>query len=283
MKKMKKNLLIIFTICIISLTGCKSKETRTVIKQINSIGEVTLDSKNTIDSIAEQYYNLEEEDQENVNNYDKLSNAYDTYYSLYAEDYDKRVEDACKNVTLDNENTLYELKEEYSTMDSSAIEKVQKYSVLEDNIKTWEGQKASAIYAEVAMAINYGDYDMVYDFIDEIKQYKQYLSDEEVIKDLVLCGQCLGVYEAITYIKDGLKSPDSFNLYDLSVGTADYDNGEWCSTYTIKYGATNSFGAEVTSTSTIYTYYTIDTDKVSVDFTHSKLSPGEALRRALNN
>lgn len=75
----QKTIITLLTIaCILILTSCShqiSEEAQTIINDINSIGNISLEKEETISDIWERYYNLPEEERKYVTNYDILKDA----------------------------------------------------------------------------------------------------------------------------------------------------------------------------------------------------------------
>lgn len=102
----------------------------------------------------------------------------------------------------------------------------------------------------------------------EIKQNKSNLSDSE----LEGCITEIGKYESVEWageeISQNLKSPRSYHLYSYDA-TTPLKSSRGVNMYSIildiKYGGTNSFGAEITKTAMLTSYFTIDTENCTVD------------------
>ena len=84
---MKKLLLAALSMLVATsvFAGCKSKEVRTVISEIDSLGEITLESEDKIRSIAEKYKALSEEEKQEVSNFDVLQTAEEKYQAIELE------------------------------------------------------------------------------------------------------------------------------------------------------------------------------------------------------
>lgn len=72
-------------------------------------------------------------------------------------------------------------------------------------------------------------------------------------------------------IKENLKSPNSYHEYNNKVDTPIIlDDTDECSVMVkIKYGATNSFGAEITNTVSALVSFTVDIEKKSIEIINS--------------
>jgi hypothetical protein len=93
-----------------------------------------------------------------------------------------------------------------------------------------------------------------------IKQNKSHLSDSELEKCITKIGEYQCQSLAGDAIAKNLKSPKSYNPYDTMVtsGVKDPSSGGTFYGLTIKYGGTNGFGAEITSTATVACFYSLD-------------------------
>ena len=73
---MKKYVFVVFAIiACLALTGCKSQAVRTAEKQINSIGDVTIESGPAISEAEKSYAALSSDEQGTVSNYQTLTDA----------------------------------------------------------------------------------------------------------------------------------------------------------------------------------------------------------------
>lgn len=274
---MKRKIVSLLAVALtISLTGCVNKETRIVIDDINSIGEVTLDSGNQIKEINQEYDNLDDDEKADVNNYDGLKEATEKYNTLYAEDLDNRIKNAC-NLDNPDKDMINKIESEYNGLDDDIKKKVKNASLIEKASNKIQAKKA---YTEIIMM----DYTQSSEIYKKIQENIEYFNDEQKSLSLLYYGQAKSLDYAIEFIMANLKSPKSFNLYDATyIDTkVDENSQEYYTIYSITYGATNSFGAEVTDTSTVYCYYTVDEENGDVEFSHAKYSAGEAFRKSLN-
>ena len=133
---MKKCLMSAFLIILI-FTGCTSKESKNVMKEIDEIGTVTLDSKAYLDQIANDFAELDEKDQTDVANYESYTDALSVYYQLVADDYMLRVDSATKNISSSSLSTIKQLQSEYDTLDNEVKERVTNYNKLQESLDDW--------------------------------------------------------------------------------------------------------------------------------------------------
>lgn len=186
------------------LTACVSQEAKNVIDEIDGIGEITLESEETLTKIFADYNSLDDKDKEQVENYEKLQSAIDEYNVLAKDRF-------------------------ISSLDSY-------------------------------------DYDTVDKLSSKIDDFWDMFNDEEKEQVLFTLGRCQMKDAFADKIKEHLKSPDSFNLYSCEyTGPTSMEPG-YFSTITIKYGATNSFGGEVTSTLMASVRFHVDIDNKNVEF-----------------
>lgn len=97
-------------------------------------------------------------------------------------------------------------------------------------------------------------------------QQAKFLSDDGIESCLVSCGRWGCIDSAEDYIRSYLKSPRSYYRYSGFVSTPNESDGHYTVTVTLNYGATNSFGAEVTSEDTVIVLMYIDLEDTSVRF-----------------
>ncbi len=81
MKNIKKLCLMLSCIALICalVTGCASKEARSVISHINALGEISLNSSEELQNVNSEYASLSDEDKSDVSNYSKLEKANNAY------------------------------------------------------------------------------------------------------------------------------------------------------------------------------------------------------------
>lgn len=107
-----------------------------------------------------------------------------------------------------------------------------------------------------------------------IKEYSEYMTDGQLKSTLLSYGKFESFNKAVEKLKTYLKSPRSFRLYDGSVySPVLQEDGSYKVQLEIEYGATNSFGAEITENVTMYATIVVDLQNVSVDFKDVDLSP----------
>lgn len=108
----------------------------------------------------------------------------------------------------------------------------------------------------------YEDVETLQFYIDE---YWDYWNDENKEVALAALGHCMSEQYFEDEIREHLKSPKSFTLYSYEDSVVALDE-KYSVTATIKYGATNSFGGEITNTLNAYIAYTVDIDRKKVEF-----------------
>lgn len=97
-------------------------------------------------------------------------------------------------------------------------------------------------------------------------QKATFLSPDGTENALVSCGRWGCIETAENYIKEYLKSPRSYYRYSASVSTPIESDDHYTVIVTLNYGATNSFGAEVTSEERIFVYLYVDLEETNVRF-----------------
>lgn len=140
-------------------------------------------------------------------------------------------------------------------------------------------QQVSDAVNEIITGYDYTESQAKYD------EFEQYMNDnqretcteaihDQKIDELKQMGSDYALDIATSYVKERLKSPSSFTLYDYSsewqYGFEEGEGGEFAGSnnYEVEftYGATNSFGGEVTSDAHFYVPITFDVDAMEVSF-----------------
>ena len=93
------------------------------------------------------------------------------------------------------------------------------------------------------------------------------MSKKQLEECLASYGRWAFIENAEEKIKSYLKSPRSYYRYSGNVGEPQkQDDGTYCVSISLKYGATNGFGAEITSDVSGLIYYSIDFDTINASF-----------------
>ena len=116
-----------------------------VIRQIDEIGEITLDSGAAIQAVRDAYDKLTESEKQRVSNYQKLLDAEAAYAALVktagdeaaAKAVDEKIA-AIGTVSLDSEEAIRAAREAYAALTDTQRALVEKLSVLEEAEKTLE-------------------------------------------------------------------------------------------------------------------------------------------------
>ena len=131
---MKMKRVFCFFLCVVlcfSLCACKSKETKAAEAAIEAIGEVTLDSEELIVTAEDMYNALTPEDQEQVENYDLLLEARETYDTLCVEKVESLI-DEIGEVTIDSGAKIEAARTAYEALPAALKGRVSNYFDLED-------------------------------------------------------------------------------------------------------------------------------------------------------
>ncbi|MFI3292601.1 MAG: hypothetical protein SNI70_03675 [Rikenellaceae bacterium] len=109
-----------------------------------------------------------------------------------------------------------------------------------------------------------GDWDEALDFVHDM----DFLSNDCTETTLITYGRWGSVESAEEYIKERLKSPRSYYRYNASVSTPTQngDDDYYIVDVYLDYGATNSFGGEVTSEDHIVVHFIPDVEDRTVTF-----------------
>lgn len=123
MKKVKKTLLLIFSlIMIISLSGCVSTEAKNVISLIDDIGEISVDSKTKIDIALEAYNELNEKDKKDVKNIDDLYAAQKAFEQFIPEYISSKVSDYSFSNSINYDELKQFVLDYYDYLDDDQVE-----------------------------------------------------------------------------------------------------------------------------------------------------------------
>ena len=131
---MKMKRVFCFFLCVVlcfSLCACKSKETKAAEAAIEAIGEVTLDSEELIVTAEDMYDALTPEDQEQVENYDLLLEARETYDTLRVDQVMALIGEIGE-VTLDSGAKIEAARTAYEALPAALKGRVSNYFDLED-------------------------------------------------------------------------------------------------------------------------------------------------------
>lgn len=112
-----------------------------VIKLINNIGEVNLDSESTIEAARKAYEALKDEAKEKVSNIETLVKAEARLSELKVEKCESLINDI-GTVTIKSEKTINEARDYYNTLSTEEQEKVNNYNKLIEAEKEFEKIKA---------------------------------------------------------------------------------------------------------------------------------------------
>lgn len=120
----------------LTLAACgKSEAAKTVDKQINEIGKVTIESGSAISSAEAALKALSAEDKEQIDNEEKLSEARKAYDDLVltnqAEEVVKKI-DGIKEISLESLSVISEARKAYDKLSADAKAKVTNYTKLTD-------------------------------------------------------------------------------------------------------------------------------------------------------
>lgn len=268
---MKKAILIpILILFLIICSGCTSKEAKEVINGIDSLGEITLESYSYLNDLNSKYNALSDEDKQDVDNYKILEEANSKYNQLKYADINSRIETASQTVTASSLSELEELKREYDKLSDDGKKQITNYKILEDALIESRQLKAASVIEEIQQEANSDNIQNAKDLLDSNAYL---LTDEQITQSLVEIGRWEAVSKAEDYFKDFLKSPSSYKRYQAACYVPSLQEDD---TYRVqvqlKYGATNSFNAEVTDTVELYVYYKIDIDKLTINYTDTQLT-----------
>lgn len=159
-----------------------------------------------------------------------------------------------------NANGWYD--ESYATLDVSIITDISLTEAATTSSQS-EQMDAESVVALIHTYDNNGTNEM----ISLLQEYRDILSEEQIIDCLLWCVRYQSYTEASNDIKSRLKSPRSFYLYDANISSAIVLEDVYRTKVEIEYDVTNSFGAEITDTDSYLCYFTIDVDDLAIEFT----------------
>lgn len=136
--KVKAALLLLLALCLM-LSGCgKSEAVRQAEEVISSIGEVTLQSKDSIEKAEAAYAALPPEERADVENYTVLKDARDAYDALVEQQNKKAIAavedkiDGLSDVTLDKKAEVEAARKAYDELGAALQERVSNAKILFD-------------------------------------------------------------------------------------------------------------------------------------------------------
>ncbi|MBE6816322.1 MAG: hypothetical protein E7520_01305 [Ruminococcaceae bacterium] len=242
-----------------------SNQAYIVEKNINELGEITLESKDTLDDINRMYKSLDKENIKYVDNYDLLETKYDEYYLLYVKYFDETAEKCSKEKSADNYDTAKELLDEYDNLDEKYQKMITKLDVAKAAKKNSKQAKHNAVIKYLKENCKYlADYN-AYSIKSKIEDNMELLNENEICSYLpyAVCDKVLDYAEDA--LKQYLKDPSSYTRYDYGIRTYAYKNkgNIYYVSVSLKYGARNSFNALVTGSKTMYVYYKVANNKIT--------------------
>lgn len=156
------------------------------------------------------------------------------------------------------------LYDKLSNLSDKQLNRINTYSDFQNYI-------ADLVCEEVKSNNNSGQKSLT-EMRELITAYKDILSTEQYTDCVLWYSTLNGVAGADNYISSLLKSPKSYYRYSNSFipPTKPSDDGTYKLIYNVKYGATNSFGAEVTTSDIVLITMKINFDTLDVKYTFTK-------------
>lgn len=269
---MKKLITLLLTLIMtISLCACGvSKEAKNVIKSIDSLPEITLESGAILDDVESAYNALTDEEKQQVSNLSALKEAREQYIELERK---QKNESILKD--LDTRlNDLKNLKATERSDISSAVRQINLlYASLDEDFKEKSeayGKLDSYIAQSVKNSVNSLTKTDNYAAAAILKEYKDYIRSEEILS---LLGE-IGLYRCVNdaaYKLNRINSGKVYNITSVNAFCADdmghktsYKDGENCIEGTLSISGTNYFGGPYTQKIDLYYTFNIDVEKCSV-------------------
>lgn len=279
MSKKTKNLIISIAI-IISVIGILLFLFKDVIRttfKIGMLGDIYISSYsyNKLTEANSNYEQLNKFEQSVVINRKQLEIANQEFSDDLCELFNKRIDEYTKNVTVEYYDKLTNLQYYYKNLSDQEKSKIKNAEALNSAVKKVEKLKAVEVVKEIKNLANGDSSSAEY----EIIRNKNLLSKEQIEECLAEIGRWEAVDEADELIISCLKSPKSYNRYEAYTSKPyQEDNGNYSVNIEIKYGATNSFNAEVTDIVNINVEYTVDIEYISVSFVDTDFSTYDKYR-----
>lgn len=187
-------------------------------------------------------------------------------------DGDSFVKDFNENIVImqSTQEKLDAIATAYSALDDKQKEYVTNYSKYESLKNQYDSvisETAEDIYI-VAILVGYKNRELMKTTLDVYGDAMSHKNRQE------LFGQYAFYEEAPSYLDDyirnRLKSPSSYRRYNLELSKAvTYfeEKDEFTARFSIKYGGTNSFGAEITKAASGLLHFVADVDEGTIKFT----------------
>lgn len=260
--KMKRKI-ILLVVCIITafcLCGCTSSAAKSTMELINQIGEVTNDSIVSIEKANRAYDALSEKDKGSVSNYNILLDANEALSGIAFSD--KICELNTDSISIGDFDSLVEMYDEYTNLSSTAKEYV-------NNISDLSNMVAESVVLKVQSYKN----DELDNAWTVLNQYKGMLTDNQLTDCLLSIGRWGAVPHAEQYLKEHLKSPQSYSRNSGKISTPeliseDFSEYEVC--VTLDFSVDNVFGGEERKTIDIFQPFSIDLDNTEIKYYTAK-------------
>lgn len=177
--------------------------------------------------------------------------------------------DAIGEVSLDSKGRIESVIAAYEALTDTQKEQVENRNKLDELSATLYNLEKQHFLS----TLDDYSFENVNELETAMDEYWSSFNESEKETALLAFARC-SIEKAIeNKIKTYLKSPDSFNLYEFEHGMITQRGDEYSTTAKIRFGATNSFGGEITDTvDAIIVHFTIDVANKSVDFTHLSCS-----------
>lgn len=275
--KKTKNIIISVAI-IVSAIGISLALSKDVIRttfKIGMLGDVDINSYSELSDANYNYDQLNGFEKTIVINHKQLEIANQKYRDALCESINERIIKYTKNITTDNYYRLLVLQEDYNELSDDEKSRIKNAESINIAVKKVKKLKAIEAVEEIKDMANGDSSSAKY----EVMYNKDLLTKEQIEECLVEIGRWEAVDEADELIISCLKSPKSYNQYEASTYEPyQKDNGNYSVTVKIKYGATNSFNAEVTDIVQIIVEYTVDINDLSISFVDTDFSAYDKYR-----
>lgn len=202
---MKKKLLLLLMIGTMSLSLTACNEVKNLQKQIEEIGEVTLEDADAIQAAETAYEGLSDDEKEKVENYDALAEARKTYDALEIEEQHRQAYEAGKTAFDQKEYqeamNFFEEAKDYE--DASELRKqAEKGMHYENGLSKMEENALADAVSELAAAADFED------TVEKLKECGAKLLEEKKYEDAKNAFSQAGDDDYVTYI-EGIEKMNS--------------------------------------------------------------------------
>lgn len=221
---------------------------------------ISADSINDLESLNTEYLELSKEGQSQVSNYKLLEDSMGIAKALKFND---EIADICSEITADDYDTILTKQNEYVYFTLEQQERITNYDLLMSSFEKSKSLKGEAVKEYIKNNAN-GSFSLAK---DEYNKYKDIMTDKQLKTAMLEIARWEAVDEAEKYLSNFLKSPQSYIRYSATTTfPVSQKNNVYKTKVELKYGASNSFGAEITDKAELYVYITLNLETKNYSF-----------------